>query len=239
MVHCGERWVEMWKKHPEFCNKSRAYTQQIEYWIGLCDQIIARGFDAGLVYEKFPEGAARVIKNEHNAEFKTKALNYVCECLKSGEKVTAPDLKKTIKGWAEPEDLTPCSGVKCVANATKSTPDNEVKTELPPSPYQPAKGSIPVTSDPPQPSLAAQMKEPVQPAKPLPGSWISNPPRNLEEVKKAERERLEETAESLLEQMPRSTQLIVTDLLREHPSWKVKDCFYYGIEALAQKVVRR
>lgn len=114
--------------------------------------------------------------------------------------------------------------------------------------FSPQPGSIPVTDAPPQPSLSEQMKEPeactsppapAEPTKPLPGSWINTPPRNLEEIKKAEREQLEETAESLLELLPKSTQLIVTDLLREHPSWKVKDAFYFGIQCLAQKVVRK
>jgi len=60
-----------------------------------------------------------------------------------------------------------------------------------------------------------------------------------EEPAKVAREELEKTAERLLDLMPKGTQLIVSDQMRDHPSWKVKDVFYYGIEALANQKAGR
>lgn len=267
-MRCAE-FYEKWKKHPQFCELSKKSIGMIDAYIDLGDLIVSRGIDEKSVYINFPEGVARPLIQIKEPEVRVEALNFVMGYLKKNEKVPARDLKNLISGLTKKDRVTKNNADARGDDGTivpSVRPVPEVKPDLPQSPFQPAANSIAVTDSPPQPSLAEQlntsslpplsadapmseklkrdyllleMAQAEAPAKPLPGSWISAPSRNIEEVRKAERERLEATAESLLIQMPRSTQLIVTDLLREHPGWKVKDAFYYGIEALAQKVVRR
>jgi len=182
-----------------------------------------------------------------------KAISSVSNALKSGKhpltgqimkdkKLPEKTIKKVIQ-QVEREvrgDLT-----KKYERERKEKPEQETQEDpLPVSPYVPQPGSIEVSGTIP-PSLAEQMKEPEActsppaPNKSLPASWITDPPKDPEAIKQAARVELEERAERLLEVMPKSTQLAVTDQLREHSSWKVKDCFYYGIEALAEKRVKK
>ena len=131
MTHCGEKWVNMVEKHPEICEMSESYRRRVDYWIGLCDQIISRGFDRNLVFKHFPEAAAREIKKCGSDAAREKALNYICDQLKRGEKVTAPDLKEAIRMYEERENPTSCSVVKSRTIGNTSTPDHEVKNPEP------------------------------------------------------------------------------------------------------------
>ena len=138
MVHCGEKWVNMVEKHPEICEMSEEYRRKVEYWLGICDQIVARGFDRNLVTKRFPEGAARELKKCGNEEVREKALNYICSQLKRGERVTAPDLKGSIKMYEGGDNPTSCPTVKPRTIVRTSTPDHEVKNPEP-SVEEPAK----------------------------------------------------------------------------------------------------
>lgn len=171
MTHCGEKWVNMVEKTPEICTMSENYRRRVDYWIGICDDIIKRGFDRNLVFKRFPEGAARELKKAGNDAVREKALNYICSQLKRGETVTAPALKNEIKQYEGGDSPTSCPVVKRVPNGTPPTPEIDVKPKKPGyvGCYQP--GEIKTTNDPPQPSLAQQQatKDALEllPAKPL------------------------------------------------------------------------
>lgn len=239
------RCVSFWNKFEEegnFCGMSPQSISQVKAYLEIAKKIEKTGIDKETIYLNFPEGAARPLISVKDDETRTKGLNHVVSVLKKGQKINGKELQKTINTWLT-DNTTDCSlnarsekltNVKRSPTVSTGTPTEPEK--LPASPFIPPPKSIPVTDAPPQPSLAEQMRAP---PKPLPGSWITAPPKNIEEVRKAEREELENRAEALLELMPKSTQLTVTDLLREHPSWKVKDAFYYGIECLGNKVVRK
>ena len=69
-----------------------------------------------------------------------------------------------------------------------------------------------------------------EPAKiPLPVSPV------IVDSDKAKRERMEALAVELLSMYPSSIQTMVADIMREHISYKVKDIFYYGVQALAEQ----
>ena len=132
MTHCGEKWVNMVEKHPEVCEMSEDYRRKIDYWTGICEQIITRGFDRHLVFKKFPEGAARELKKCGSDDVREKALNYICAQLKRGEKVTAPDLKNTIKTYEGGDNPTSCPAGKRNTNVLSSSPEIDVKGAAPP-----------------------------------------------------------------------------------------------------------
>jgi len=52
---------------------------------------------------------------------------------------------------------------------------------------------------------------------------------------KQKRERMEALAVELLSFYSPAIQTMVTDIMREHPSYKVKDVFYFGVQSLAEK----
>jgi len=131
MVHCGEKWVNMVEKTPEICEMSERYRRNVDYWIGVCDQIITRGFDRNLVFKRFPEGAARELKKCGSDDAREKALNYICNQLKRGEKVTAPDLKAAIVMYEGGDNPTSCPAVKRGTIVPQSSPDNDVKKSEP------------------------------------------------------------------------------------------------------------
>jgi hypothetical protein len=52
---------------------------------------------------------------------------------------------------------------------------------------------------------------------------------------KAAREEMEARAQAFIDVAPRQFQLAVTDMLRNHTSWKVKDILCFGIDAMVEK----
>ena len=143
--------------------------------------------------------------------------------------------RKTPTGGIIKKRLTKPEVKKIIEKISPSEKPENIKTDengffvLTPEPkpresgsFAPAKGSIPVTDRPPQPSLAAQLK--------------GEPEKTPEQAKRDEMNRL---ADALLELMPKPIQLIVTDVMREHPSYKSKDVIYYGIECLGHQRGKR
>lgn len=224
MTRCA-KFHHLYDEVGNFCGMSATSISYYKAYREIVKKLVGLGLDEDFVFENFPEGPGRIVSSIKDDETRTKALNYVAGCLKRKEKVTEGDLRATIKAWRETEAGS-CSTSE---HSTRSEKLTNVKKEDPPTPEiekepEIVKEKIPIV----QVSVQGS-------SKPLPGDWINKPPRNAEEIKKAEREELEAAAERLLALMPKSTQLIVTDQLREHTSWKVKDVFYYGCEALAEK----
>jgi hypothetical protein len=104
--------------------------------------------------------------------------------------------------------------------------------------YQP--GDLKVTDTPPMAPLsvtkAQELKEvlaatvPAAPPRPpTPSPMVSTDPD------KQKRADMEYYAGKLFDLMPSGIQLIITDIMRERPSHKVKDIFYLGIQALGNQ----
>ena len=302
MTHCGEKWVNMVEKHPEVCEMSEDYRRKIEYWTAICEQIIKRGFDRHLVFKKFPEGAARELKKCGSDAVREKALNYICNQLKRGEKVTAPDLKNSINGFEGGENPTSCSTVKRNTNVLSPTPEIDVEPTIresltvPPAPatilenqivqpvaappdaqpiaaappsfrapcldnlpcpdggYKvlPAKGSVMGTrcsvnshsikqlSHDECPLLVANYKKahppPVEEFKTadrLNGAGITAPAITTRD---AERERRERLADELVNSMPGSAHVLVSDLKRDYPNLKTTyDIIFQALVVMSEK----
>jgi len=253
MTRCTDFWKK-WRKEPNFCGLSETTVDEIEKYLSTVDKICTLGLKEDTVYENFPEGAARPLIRMEEGDPRTNVLNFVVKSLKQGDKLTGKMIQTTIKRFLPDEDTKKDDAKVPQLRKPKEplpvepAPKKEpilLHPELKASPYQPGTKSIPVTDAPLQPSLGERMKEPEActsppaPVKPLPGDWINKPSKDPEAIKQAARVELETAAERLLELMPKSTQLAVTDQLRDHPSWKVKDVFYYGVEALAEKRVKK
>jgi hypothetical protein len=125
MTHCSE-WEELFKKRPEACVESADYRRKVEKWLATLEEIRKRGIQ--VTTKIFPEGAHRVLLTLDD-EMKDKALNYICHRLDRGEKITAPDLKKSIAVWEGKAASTSCPIRKNKTNEFSNTPDNDVKSE--------------------------------------------------------------------------------------------------------------
>ncbi len=233
MSYCYD-FIRKFKKEGNFCGLDKSEVSRLEAYIEIIDALMKQHIEEKTIVDNFPLGAARhliPIKDERRAD----GLTYVTQQLKAGKHISGKDIQQKLE---------------ISNNKPKTKPESEKdpkseKKQDPDKCFSPQPGTIEVSGKV-QPSLAEQMKEPedrtsppVPEKKPLPASWITDPPKDPEAIKQAARLELEAAAERLLDLMPRSTQLAVTDQLREHPSWKVKDCFYYGIEALAEKRVKK
>jgi len=85
---------------------------------------------------------------------------------------------------------------------------------------------------PPQVSLLAREKA-KEPEVDANGFFVTTP--TPADPAKAKREKMEALAEELLTYYSPTIQTAVTEIMRDHPSYKVKDVFYFGIQALAEK----
>lgn len=91
----------------------------------------------------------------------------------------------------------------------------------------PAKEEIPDAQPDQKP---APKPDPVLPA------TITPPPHSpAVDTEKQKRERMEALAVELLSMYPVTTLAMVSEIMREHTSYKVKDVFYYGVQALAEQ----
>jgi hypothetical protein len=168
MTRCTDFWKK-WRKEPNFCGLSSTTVDEIEDYLKTVDKICTLGIKEDIVYENFPEGAARPLLRMNEGDPRTNVLNFVISSLKSGEKLTGKTVQATIKRFL-PEEPISKDDAK-VPQLRKPKAQLPVEKEpikepvvlhpelKPTSPYQPASGSIPVTDAPVQPSLAEQMKE--------------------------------------------------------------------------------
>lgn len=98
MTRCPEFYAKL-LKDGNFCGLSDGAISQIKGYLETVDKIASRGVPKEQVMERFPEGAARPLLSLKDDETRLKALNYVISRLKDGEKITAGDLKSSIKDW--------------------------------------------------------------------------------------------------------------------------------------------
>ena len=126
------------------------------------------------------------------------------------KRLTKPEVEKIVEKVSPSENPKAESGVKSGS-------------------FAPAKGSIPVTDRPPQPSLAAQMKAKDD------GFFIPTTP----DPAKAKSARMEELAVELLSMYSPTFQTMVNEIVRVRNTptshYGVKDAFYFGVQALAEK----
>jgi hypothetical protein len=218
MTTCVD-FYKKWEKNPNWCKKSEKTAQEIERYQTLLKELEEMGVLKERVIRAIPRSAAQPLMAISDPEKQKEAISDVANALNRKtptggaykKKLKKPDIEKIVEKVVPPE--------------TKKFDGSRS--------FAPAPHSIPVTDRPPQPSLAAQMKgeqpAPIQTAAPA----VSQDPVKAKAVE------MNRLAEALLELMPKSIQLIATDVMREHPSYKVKDVFYYGIEALGYQKTKR
>jgi hypothetical protein len=170
-MRCPE-FYEKWKKHPQFCELSKASLSYLEDYLDLTDLLISRKIEEKDVYIHFPETSARPLFSIKDPEIRTAALNFVMISLKKKEDVPAKELKKLISGLTKNTKLTENNAEQRDDEFTKVKSGSSVsevkapvvlhpniKKQDPDKCFSPQPGSIPVTDAPVQPSLAEQMKE--------------------------------------------------------------------------------
>ena len=150
-------------------------------------------------------------------------------------KVIKMDVSKIGKTRKDPEERPINGGEKPHTQPAAGTPNHDK--------FSPQPGGEPAETDlPPQPSLAAQMKEPVitdntpiiSPKSDNPAAVVARPAGMTPD--KFNREEVERTAQEFLtalEKVYPKFKIMTDDVLRYHTSWKVKDLLCYGIEAVS------
>ena len=139
-------------------------------------------------------------------------------------RLTKPEIKKIVEKVLPSEKPKP-----------EPCDDSPALSEVKPKPstsgsYQP--GELTRTNLPPQPSLAAQQKA-KEAEVDAHGFFVTTPAPA--DPAKAKREQMETLAEELLGYYSPTIQAMVAEIMREHPSYKVKDVFYFGVQALAER----
>lgn len=104
MTRCPE-FYEKFERDGNFCGLSPSAISQIKAYRELVDKISKHGIDRTLVYEHFPERAAREITAVRDDETRIKGLNHVVSLLKKNEKVTAPELRAKVREWLKGENV--------------------------------------------------------------------------------------------------------------------------------------
>ena len=123
LTHCPE-WEDLFKRRPDACVESADYRRKVEKWLTTLEEIRKRGIQ--VTTKIFPEGAHRVLLPLDDP-MREKALNYICHKLDRGEKITAPDLKKSIAVFEGQAAATSCPVRKNNTNVLPSSPDHDVK----------------------------------------------------------------------------------------------------------------
>jgi len=93
MVRCAD-FYKKWEQEPNWCEKTPGAVSQINSYLDLVKEIASRGLEKDLIYEKFPERAARVVTTLKNEDGRADLLNYIIACLKRDERIMGGDLKK-------------------------------------------------------------------------------------------------------------------------------------------------
>jgi len=228
MVRCAD-FYEKWKKDPNWCEKSPKAVEQIDHYLSLVEEIADKNVDPIAIYKQFPERVAREVF-KLKGDVRESVVTNSAGMIKRGEKVSTQD----IDAWmgVVPKS-TSQSGETKRTMVPNVTPDSSVKikqekkpepvVEPVPDPVVPAVAPVPVPVPAPVLTQAKMVTAPV----------ISGDP---EKQKRAERNF---HADELLERMPSSTKVMVTEIINEHRDWKVADVFYYGIQALAEAKKKR
>ncbi|MCK9591437.1 MAG: hypothetical protein M0Q91_05440 [Methanoregula sp.] len=258
MSHCVDFWHK-WRKEPNFCGLSPQSVSEIKGYLELVDKIKTAGISEDIIYEKCTSGACRPLLRVSDDDTRIRGLNYLVSSLKRGEKITGGDLQSSINAWLGKDTVCKVP-VKPAPESTQLRTDvnqavenegAEVSSKLDgkgkfiheepeacTSPPVPEKPIFPVAEHGRFMNPGSVAGAP-PPDKPLPGSWINQPPKDPEAIKTAQREELEKAAERLLDLMPQSIKLIATDQLRDNRIWKVKDFWYFAAQALAEKGVKK
>jgi len=255
--HCLDYWHK-WQREYNFCGLRDQDAKDNNRYLELVDKIAesSAGLEGDFILEHFTAGAARPLLRCKDGMASVKGLNYVVACLKRGEDVTGGDLAATInvflgKKEKPPENTqmrteltnvnSPC-GEKCLDCPDQCKPIT--LEELEKAAAHPAiitdtfkKVSSEYDTVPTAP-LAQTLKEKYGGQEQHIGNGpdVSINPVFVPDTLREEPNRkadLDRCADALMDLMPKGTQLTITDQMRLHPSWKVKDVWYYGIEALA------
>ena len=168
MTRCADFWKK-WRKEPNFCGLSPQAISEIKGYLELVDKIVKTGILEETVFEMCPSSTCRPVLRLADEETKLVGINYLCGCLKSGEKINSKNLQAKLDAFLK-------KGASCEAGSTRSR-----RVETPPLPVEKENktgpGPAPVT--PPEvnnevnkpaacpPTLSAQMAGVVPPEPPV------------------------------------------------------------------------
>jgi hypothetical protein len=178
-MRCVE-WYDKFERDGNFCGLSAGGVSQVKAYNELRKKIGVHIPDAAFVVDHFPEGAARILSSVKDDETRTTGLNYVIECLKRKEKVTAGDLRAAIKMWLQPSSCPVRNKGGNLGHVSKKFTNVNSPTEQKPDPAVP---ETPVQSlaDKLKETPVEQSPEPVAPEQPA--AVPETPPAPVEDPK--------------------------------------------------------
>lgn len=154
MSRCASFWHKF-ESEGNFCGMDPTEISRVKSYLEFVAKLEKTGIEKDLIYTNFAVGAARPLISVSDDETRIKGLNYVAACLKRKEKVTAGDLKNSIKVWLNQVQKT------CPLNARSENLENskiqsEIETEII---KEPQIGDAPIVVIPPPLSDDAPMSE--------------------------------------------------------------------------------
>jgi hypothetical protein len=161
MSRCVE-WYDKFERDGNFCGLSATGISQVKAYNEMRKKIAVHVPDKAFVVENFTEGAARVLSSVKDDETRTSGMNYVIECLKRKEKVTAGDLKKTIQGWLKPDSCPVDNPGHVSKNFANAKSPSEQKSDPETSP-QPSLAEQQAGKEEPAPATMEALETPMEP----------------------------------------------------------------------------
>lgn len=229
-----------WKKEGNFCGLDKGQVSRLNAYMDIVELLVKQKIPEDQIFENFSVGAATPLIAAKD-QARTEGLNFVTARLKAGKKVQAGDIQTTLKSCK----FTTSPPVSKAVQQKEPEKPKERKAEKPadfPDHVPPAEVTVPLKADPakpPQPSLLAQQaarEPPFKNGNEIAQGLMYQPPAPApESVKVDMKAKREEAAGRLLNLLPNSTSVMVSDILREHPGWGLADIFYFGVEALHEK----
>ena len=104
MVRCADFYAK-WERDPNWCEKCKSAVSQINEYIGLVEELEARGIPRESTFVNLPEGSARPLFGIRDEEKREKAISTVENALKTkrapsgkfSSKLTKTDIEKIVR----------------------------------------------------------------------------------------------------------------------------------------------
>jgi hypothetical protein len=189
----------------EACDLSKSTVLEVKQASTFCDD--------NSEFSELPTSAILTLIRVSDDLVKERAISSISKALESKRNPVTGKIIKDVKGLTA-KDIKKIIDIACT----------EIRMERPPE-------DPPVKSEEKKESPKKEVPPAVQPAPPK----TSPATPTIEDVEKHKRERMEALATELLGMYSPTIQAVVSEIMRDHPSYKVKDVFYFGIQALAEQ----
>ena len=160
MTYCID-FFRKFKKEGNFCGLDKGQVSRLNAYMDIVELLMKQNIPEEQVYKNFTVNAATpLIASKGDAH--TEGLNYVTAQLKKGKTVTNGDVQTTLKSCSTttPHPAPrPKESCKFTTSPTEHKPSLPVEKPKDNGSFHPPKGSIPVTTLPPQPSLGDRVRQ--------------------------------------------------------------------------------